>query len=109
MEYDVQEIRSKTCKIIRRLEANFTEKVKLPEVDVKEAVRYYSNLWTEENRGTWRTNTLQSEEADIFTMEDLRTTLKSMKTRKSASIQRNAGLQRFKYATNEVQKSKNDY
>lgn len=103
LEHDVYKLRPKTYKIIRRLDANFTEKIRLPKVEAKEAVKYFTDLWTAENEIDWCASALEENEADAFTIEDLKKALKNMKNGKAPGCD-GISAELFKYATIEVQK-----
>ena len=90
-------------KILRRIDNNFNEKVRLPKIEAKEAREYYAKLWNSEEPSEESNEPeiigMEDEEVSApFTMEELKETLKGMKNGKapgeddlSAELYKNLG------------------
>lgn len=51
LEEETYKLRSKTYKILKRINADFNEKLYLPKLKMEDFVEYYNNLWTETSDG----------------------------------------------------------
>jgi hypothetical protein len=96
LEHETHKLRPKTYKILRRMDTNFTERVRLPKVDVAEAMDYFVKHWSGENEELPQIEAEEIEE--MFTIEDLNKVLLTMKNGK-ATGEDNIPAELYKYAT----------
>jgi len=92
-------------KILRRLDRNINEKVRLPKVEAKEAVQFFVDLWTTSDNadGNVIPPVPEDERVDVFTMEDLKNALINSKSGKAPG-ENDLAADLFKYAPGEVHK-----
>jgi hypothetical protein len=55
LEEETYKLRPKTYKILRRMNADFNEKIYLPKLKMDEAEKYYKNLWTDNDEDSTET------------------------------------------------------
>lgn len=62
--------RPKVYKIIRRLGASYTKKIRLPEVDAREAVKYFAEIWSTDEVEFRQMEEQAKDTTNFITMED---------------------------------------
>ena len=105
LEHDTYKLRPKVYKILRRMDTNFTERVRLPKVNAAEAVKYFTELWSSSNSNTMEPDSPEevNEEEEIFTLDELNSVLHKMKNGRAPGDD-GVPAELFKYGTTTFKK-----
>lgn len=98
LEQETYKLRPKTYKVIRRIDSNFNERVQLPKLELKEAEKFYQNLWSDPNEGVRTGEKKIEDDKSAITYEELEEALRKTKNAKAPG-EDDLSAEIYKYAS----------